>query len=51
LSVLKVLWWQHDSKSGQFSSAKVHGSLKFNSDGTYDVNNLPNLNVEEIDGF
>jgi len=51
LLVLKVFWWQHDSKSGQFSSAKVHGSLKFNSDGTYDVNNLPNLNVEEIDGF
>lgn len=51
LSVLKVFWWQHDSKSGQFSSSKVHGSLKINSDGTYDVNNLPNLNVEEIDGF
>jgi CRISPR-associated protein Csd2 len=25
--VLKVLWWKHNSKPGQFCSAKVHRSL------------------------
>ncbi|GLC88902.1 type I-C CRISPR-associated protein Cas7/Csd2 [Lysinibacillus piscis] len=28
LEVHKVIWWEHDSKLGQYSSAKVHRSLK-----------------------
>jgi CRISPR-associated protein Csd2 len=28
MEVLKVVWWKHDSPSGQCSSAKVHRSLK-----------------------
>jgi CRISPR-associated protein Csd2 len=28
MEVLKVIWWKHDSKSGQYSSAKVHRSLE-----------------------
>jgi CRISPR-associated protein Csd2 len=27
MEVLKVIWWKHNSKSGQYSSAKVHRSL------------------------
>jgi len=28
MEVIKLYWWEHSSKSGQYSSAKVHGSLK-----------------------
>lgn len=27
MAIKKVLWWQHDCKSGRHSSAKVHGKL------------------------
>lgn len=51
MRVLKVIWWEHNCKSGQYSSAKVHNSLKVNSDGTYGFDNLDGLDPEEIDGF
>lgn len=51
MAVKKVIWWQHNSKAGQYSSAKVHGSLHVNSDGSYDLANLVGLKPEEIDGF
>ena len=51
MAVKKVLWWQHNSEAGQYSSAKVHGSLKMNSDGSYDLTSLEGLTPEEIDGF
>lgn len=28
MEVCRVIWWQHNSKSGQYPSAKVHRSLK-----------------------
>ncbi len=28
MAVLGVVWWQHDCKSGQYSSAKVHKTLR-----------------------
>ena len=28
MEVVKVVWWKHNSKSGQYSSAKVHRTLK-----------------------
>ena len=28
MEVVKVYWWKHDNKIGQYSSAKVHRSLK-----------------------
>lgn len=28
MEVLKVIWWEHNSKLGQYSSAKVHRALK-----------------------
>jgi CRISPR-associated protein Csd2 len=27
MEVIQLYWWEHSSKSGQYSSAKVHGSL------------------------
>ncbi|OZB42315.1 MAG: type I-C CRISPR-associated protein Cas7/Csd2 [Alishewanella sp. 34-51-39] len=51
MAVEKVIWWQHNSKAGQYSSAKVHRSLKVNPDGSYQLATLDNLKAEEIDGF
>lgn len=51
MEVLKVIWWKHNCKSGQYSSAKVHSSLTVNSDGSYQLSHLPGLVPEEIDGF
>ena len=51
MEVLKVIWWEHNCKSGQYSSAKVHHSLNVNTDGTYELTPLPKLVPEEIPGF
>ena len=51
MRVLKVFWWKHSSKPGQYSSAKVHATLKVSPDGTYLLENLDGLIPEEIDGF
>ncbi len=51
MSVVKVLWWEHNCKAGQLSSAKVHGSLTVNPDATYALQELPGLKPEEIEGF
>ena len=49
--VEKVIWWQHNSKAGQYSSAKVHRTLEVNADGSYRLTNLEGLMPEAIDGF
>ena len=51
MTVEKVIWWQHNSKSGQYSSARVHKTLKVNPDGSHELDNLDGLKPEEIDGF
>ena len=51
MAVSKVFWWAHNSKAGQYSSAKVHGSLEVNADGSYQLKRLDGLAAEEIDGF
>lgn len=51
MEVLKVVWWQHNCKSGQHSSAKVHRTLSVNADGTYELVSLDGLMAEEINGF
>lgn len=51
MAVEKVIWWRHNSKSGQYSSAKVHRTLSVKEDGSYQLNNLDGLTPEEIDGF
>ncbi|MDR4488275.1 MAG: type I-C CRISPR-associated protein Cas7/Csd2 [Nitrospirales bacterium] len=51
MEVLKVIWWKHNCKAGQYSSAKVHRTLTVNADGSYELANLDGLTPEEIDGF
>jgi CRISPR-associated protein Csd2 len=51
MEVLKVIWWKHNSKAGQYSSAKVHRSLTVKPDGEIAVAPLLGLHHEEINGF
>lgn len=51
MAIEKVIWWKHDSKSGQYSSAKVHRSLNVNVDGSIEIASLDGLQPEVIDGF
>ncbi len=53
MCVLKVIWWHHNSSSGQYSSAKVHASLKIQNDEpfAYQICELDGLKPEIIDGF
>ena len=47
MEVLKVVWWQHNSASGQVSSAKVHRSLTVND--TDDLGKL--ISLAEVNGL
>jgi CRISPR-associated protein Csd2 len=62
MEVLRVIWWEHNSKSGQYSSARVHKTLREcieenGSDFDYsnltvaDIKNLNELTPELIPGF
>lgn len=51
MEVIKVFWWKHSCKSGQHSSAKVHGSLKVQPTGEYELAKLEGLEPECIEGF
>jgi CRISPR-associated protein Csd2 len=51
MAVKKVIWWPHNSKAGQYSSAKVHALLDVKPDGSYTLGMLEGLKAEEIDGF
>lgn len=58
MEVVKVIWWRHNnSRVGQYSSAKVHDSLRkiLKADGSFDVealkSALPSLTPEVIEGF
>ena len=55
MAVEKVIWWQHNIKSGQYSSAKVHRTLQVADDGSFDEDGLESALVglapEIIDGF
>lgn len=46
MEVLKVVWWQHNSASGQISSAKVHRSLIVND--TDELDKL--ISFKEVNG-
>jgi CRISPR-associated protein Csd2 len=48
MEVLKVIWWTH--ADAVLPSAKVHKSLRVNADGTYALETLEGLAVEELDG-
>lgn len=57
MEIVKVIWWRHNSPSGQNSSARVHGALRElleqKKDGTYDSSklkdNLNGLEPEELE--
>ncbi|WP_372882830.1 type I-C CRISPR-associated protein Cas7/Csd2 [Psychromonas sp.] len=51
MAIEKVIWWEHNSKSGQYSSAKVHRTLSVEPDGTIQFTNLAGLEPEIIEGF
>ena len=51
MAVEKVIWWRHNCKSGQYSSAKVHRTLNVHPDGSFDLENLDGLEPEIIEGF
>ncbi|MDZ7315249.1 MAG: type I-C CRISPR-associated protein Cas7/Csd2 [candidate division KSB1 bacterium] len=62
MTVYKVYWWEHDSRNGKYSSAKVHCSLKVkvkdgidepNDISDYDIklDELEGLKCEEINGI
>jgi len=48
MEVVKIIWWQHNSPSGQYSSARVHRSLQVKPDGTYELNKLEGLIPQEL---
>lgn len=59
MEVHKLYWWEHESKLGQYSSAKVHHSLKVSSkteeprsfeDYSLECYELDGLKVEILDG-
>lgn len=56
MEVIKLIWWEHNCASGQYSSAKVHRSLQVTCHGT-DIPKVivhkeqtPGLEPEVIDG-
>jgi CRISPR-associated protein Csd2 len=51
MEVLKVIWWKHTSKAGQYSSAKVHRALTVKPNGDIALASLDGLQHEVIDGF
>jgi CRISPR-associated protein Csd2 len=51
MRVLQVIWWKHNSKLGQYSSARVHGTLQVKPDGQFTLDTLEGLTAEEIPGF
>ena len=51
MQVSKVIVWRHNCRSGQFSAAKVHQSLKVEADGRFELIELPGLQPEIKEGF
>ncbi len=51
MEVIKLFWWRHNCKAGQYSAAKVHRTLSVKADGNYELAKLDGLVPEEIDGF
>ena len=61
MEVREVFWWKHNCPAGQYSTAKVHRSLKVTvkegneepkcyEDYTINLESLPGLEVERIEG-
>ena len=50
MSIVKVIWFDHGSKTGQYSSAKVHGSVRADNEGNVEIAPLEGLEPEIIEG-
>jgi len=50
MAVKDVVWFKHNTKSGQYSSAKVHNSVKVSKDGSVTIEPLDGLKPEIIEG-
>jgi len=50
MQVVELVWFEHNSKSGQYSSAKVHRTVKADKDGKVTVEPLEGLTPERIEG-
>jgi CRISPR-associated protein Csd2 len=47
MEVHKVIWWKHNCKNGQYSSAKVHRTLKVSlKDGVTEPKDISDYNIE-----
>jgi CRISPR-associated protein Csd2 len=53
MSVLHVVWIEHNCKAGQYSSGRVHRAVSVNADGFVDIDEdaIPGLKIETIPGF
>ena len=54
MEVIQLYWWEHSSKSGQYSSAKVHGSLQVAlKDGVKKPQSVGdyNISITPLDGL
>ena len=50
MQIQKLVWFQHNNKSGQYSSAKVHRSVTVDNDGIVTVTHLDGLTPEIYEG-
>jgi len=48
MEIVKVIWWKHNCKNGQYSSAIVHRSLKIDVSAN---NSLPKVEIEPLLGL
>ena len=45
MEIIKVVWWKHNNKTGQYPSAKIHRSLKVEAT---EKGHLPIIRVEPL---
>jgi CRISPR-associated protein Csd2 len=48
MEIVKLVWWEHNNKSGQYSSAQVHRSL---SVSTGDKDSFPDVKIVPLEGL
>ena len=52
MEVIAVVWFEHNNRSGQYSSARVHRAVHIDNEGTVtvDESTIPGLHYEIIEG-
>jgi CRISPR-associated protein Csd2 len=50
MQIKKIIWWKHNNKTGQYSSAKVHNTLKVDTNGEISLEELEGLTPEMFEG-